>query len=59
MDHSGITRVAEAMVAFLGSRAISEARQKASEALDRGQEDEFRAWHRIMKAAQSVLRSNS
>lgn len=54
MDHTSIHRVAEAMVAFLGSSAATEARRKCAEALDEGDVAAFRAWHLIMKAARSI-----
>jgi hypothetical protein len=54
MDHASITKVAEAMVAVLGSSAPTEARKKAAEALDAGDEGAFRAWHLIMKAARLI-----
>ena len=54
MDHASITKVAEAMVAVLGSSAATEARKKAAEALDAGDEGAFRVWHLIMKAARSI-----
>ena len=55
MDHASVNKVAESMIAFLGSAAATEARQRAAEALDRGDENAFRVWHLIMKAARSRL----
>jgi hypothetical protein len=55
MDHASLTKVAEAMISVLGSSAIVEARQKAAEALDRGDLAAFRAWHSIMRAARSAI----
>ena len=59
MDHASITKVAEAMISVLGSSAVLEARQKAVEALDRGDLGAFRAWHSILKAARDTLSSRS
>ena len=59
MDHSGIMKVAEAMISVLGSSAALEARRKASEALDQGDMGAFRAWHQIFRVARTILRNRS
>ena len=55
MDHASIAKVAEAMIAFLGSSAVAEARKKAAEALDRGDLGDFQAWHAILWAVRGRL----
>jgi hypothetical protein len=55
MDHASITRVAEAMISFLGSSAMIEARTRACEALDRGDMAAFKAWRSIMQSVRSTL----
>jgi hypothetical protein len=57
MDHASITKVAEAMISFLGSSAAIEARTKAREALDRGDLGAFKAWHMIMRGVRSALKN--
>ena len=59
MDHASIAKVAEAMISVLGSSAVVEARQKAIEAVDRGDLGAFRAWHSIMQAARSAIGGNN
>ena len=55
MDPASISKVADAMVAFLGSSAVIEARKKAGEALDVGDVNAFRAWHTVLKTVRATV----
>lgn len=56
MDQASIAKVAEAMISVLGASAVVEARRKAAEALDQGDQGAFRAWYLILDAARQRLK---
>jgi hypothetical protein len=54
MGHLGVLKVAQAMVWVFQASAIIEVRQRATEALDSGDETAFRAWCAIQRAVRSI-----
>jgi hypothetical protein len=55
--HTGLLQVAEQMISVLGGDAARQARGYAAEALENGDLESFRGWHRIMRTIKRLMGS--